>query len=118
MMLLKAALGVAFMIFILIVFQTTLRSVLGTLSHPQPAQVTSSAPVVPLASVKTPAGSVSNSKVDPNPCHETIDWQTGTYIDHCAQVSPPKRPTAAEVREQQRKADEAIRVIEATTPEM
>lgn len=31
---------------------------------------------------------------------------------------PPHRPTAAEVRESQRKADEAIRVIEDTTPAM
>ena len=42
-----------------------------------------------------------------NPCHEVIDWQSGTYIDHCAQRAPSKPPSAAEQRELQRKADEA-----------
>ena len=53
-----------------------------------------------------------------NPCHELIDWRTGTYIDHCAGGAPARQPTEAEIRESQRKADEAMRVIEATTPEI
>lgn len=32
--------------------------------------------------------------------------------------TPPREPTAAEIRESQRRADEAVRVLEATTPEM
>lgn len=46
-----------------------------------------------------------------------IDWQTGTTISQQA-YPPPRRPTAAEIRESQRQADEAMKVIEATTPEM
>lgn len=53
-----------------------------------------------------------------NPCHEIIDWQTGTYIDHCARTSPRKPPTEAEIRESKRKADDAMKVLEASTPEV
>lgn len=117
-MLLKAALAAAFMIFIFAVFQMTLHRVLRTVSRPQPARVTEPmSPVVSPAPVGAPAGA-SNGRVDPNPCHEIVDLQTGTYIDHCAQTRPRKRRTAAEIREQQRKADEAMKVIEATTPEI
>ena len=53
---------------------------------------------------------------DTDPCHELIDWQSGTYIDHCKHDT--SRPTAAEIRESKHKADEAIKVIEADTPDM
>jgi|GEM_PF-543210 len=67
----------------------------------------------------TPDQSASNAygRRDPDPCHELVDWQSGTYIDHCKQ-STPHNPTAAEIRESQRKADEAMKVIEANTPDM
>lgn len=51
-------------------------------------------------------------------CHEVIDHFSGTYIDHCSSGERPRQPTAAEVREQQRLADEAMKVIEVNTPEM
>ncbi|HEY4555593.1 MAG TPA: hypothetical protein VIG68_04075, partial [Lysobacter sp.] len=35
-----------------------------------------------------------------------------------APPQPMREPTAAEIRESQRRADEAMRIIEATTPEM
>ncbi|MFO1474121.1 MAG: hypothetical protein U1F20_06250 [Lysobacterales bacterium] len=40
------------------------------------------------------------------------------HIDHCAQSVPAYKQTAAEIRESQRKADEAMKVIEANTPDM
>ena len=54
----------------------------------------------------------------PDPCHELVDWQSGTYIDHCAQSASTRTPAAAEIRESQRKADEAMKVLEANTPDM
>jgi hypothetical protein len=53
-----------------------------------------------------------------NPCYEMIDARSGTYIDHCAKVAPRSPPTAAEIREAQRQADEAMRVLAPTTPEV
>ena len=53
-----------------------------------------------------------------DPCHEVIDAPSGTYIDHCAHVAPAPQPTKAEIRESRRKADEAMKTIEANTPEM
>lgn len=72
------------------------------------------------AAASMPSQSVSDggSRLDPNPCHELIDAQSGTYIDHCAQSVPAHKQTAAEIRESQRKADEAMKVIEASTPDM
>jgi hypothetical protein len=64
------------------------------------------------------AASNSYGRRDPDPCHELVDWKSGTYIDHCAQNAPQHRPTDAEIRESQRKADEAIKVIEDSTPDM
>jgi hypothetical protein len=51
-------------------------------------------------------------------CTEVIDHFSSTYIDHCATRRPLAQPTAAEIREQQRRANEAAKVIEASTPEM
>lgn len=53
-----------------------------------------------------------------NPCHEVIDAPSGTYIDHCTRVAPRRPPTAAEIRESQRRADEAMRVLAPHTPEV
>ena len=52
------------------------------------------------------------------PCNEIIDTQSGTYIDHCMKSEPHKPPTAAEIRESQRKADEAAAILAPNTPEM
>lgn len=51
-------------------------------------------------------------------CHEMIDSPSGTYIDHCANSSPPPQPTQAEIVESQRRAAEAMKIIEDHTPEM
>ena len=55
---------------------------------------------------------------DPDPCHELIDWRTGTYIDHCTTAASTRAPTAAEIRESRRKADEAAAILAPNTPEM
>lgn len=52
-----------------------------------------------------------------SPCHELIDWQSGTYIDHCAPKALLREPSDTERRELQRKADEAARILAPTTPE-
>jgi hypothetical protein len=53
-----------------------------------------------------------------DPCHEVIDHFSGIYINHCSSRAPPNPPGAVEIRKQQQLADEAIKVLEATTPEM
>lgn len=70
------------------------------------------------ASASEPAARSAPARTAADPCREVIDHFSGTYIDHCASTSPPKPPSEAEIREQQRLADEAIKVLEATTPEM
>ena len=85
----------------------------------QSAQPQSSTPVrSPTAPMPSQSVSDDGSRLAPNPCHELIDAQSGTYIDHCAQSVPAHKQTAAEIRESQRKADEAMKVIEASTPDM
>ncbi len=50
---------------------------------------------------------------------EAIDHSTGTTIvDRPHGMSDSQPPTAEEIRERQRRADEAARIIEANTPEM
>lgn len=76
-------------------------------------------PPVQAAAIPAPDqfASHSDGRRDPDPCRELVDWKSGTYIDHCQQGAP-HRPTGAEIRESQRKADEAMKVIEASTPDM
>lgn len=51
-------------------------------------------------------------------CHEVIDAPSGTYIDHCSSGMPPPKQSRAEIIESQRRAAEAMKIIEDTTPEM
>jgi len=73
-------------------------------------------PPVRLA-VPAPIPSIS-SNTSTNPCHEIIDVQSGTFIDHCMKAAPYKPPTPAEIRESQRKADEAIKVLAPNVKEI
>ena len=77
-------------------------------------KATTSRPASPAVMMATQPASTKDS----NPCHEIIDRQSGTYIDHCAKAVPYKPPTAAEIRESQRKADEAAAILAPNTPEM
>jgi restriction system protein len=85
---------------------------------------TSSPPIPPaLAAPQTQGSPVLQPRPVPrtgsnsDACREVIDARSGTYIDHCAQASTAK-PTVAEQRELQRRADEAAKVIAPSTPEM
>lgn len=57
-------------------------------------------------------------RVAADPCQELIDKPSGTYIDHCASGKAPQPLSAAQRREQQRRAEEAIKVISGSTPEL
>lgn len=84
-----------------------------------PSPVTAHAPREPLPEPTVEAGPVSVTPVAvPEGC-ELIDHYSRTY-DCPAPAGVPSRPppTEAEIRASQRRADEAIKVIEATTPEM
>lgn len=78
------------------------------------------APQVPLPA---PAPATGNALVMPSTphddaraCRELVDTRSGTYIDHCVNGKPAQ--STAELRELQRKADEAAKVLEHSTPEM
>lgn len=87
----------------------------GTVQRQQAAERAVAAPSLPVP----PARDASAAVVSPgHPCHEMIDAPSGTYIDHCAEVAPSRPPTAAEIRESQRRADEAMRVLAPHTPEV
>lgn len=85
----------------------------------QASQSRAASSPTPAASATVPAQVAPNAygRRDPDPCHELVDWQSGTYIDLCKQ-GIPHRASTAEIRESQRKADEAMKVIEANTPDM
>lgn len=129
MIVLKIVLPLVFALFVALLFFGALKRTLGALQNPtiptapQPERLPApsgpaSQPVTAMPVPQRGSSGAPASRQSSNPCHEVIDWQSGTYIDHCAQQAPRKPPTAAEQRELQRKADEAIKVIEATTPEV
>jgi hypothetical protein len=68
--------------------------------------------------VPMPARNIERAPQASDPCKEVIDHFSGTYIDHCAAKVRPTPPTPAEVRALQRRADEAAKLLEASTPEM
>ena len=74
--------------------------------------------VEPEAEAPAAPAAVAVAPSSADPCKEIIDHYTGTYIDHCMPSAPPNKAIEAELRAQQRRADEAIKVIEATTPEV
>jgi hypothetical protein len=76
-------------------------------------RATAGQPVLPASATPRSYGRDSG-----NPCHELIDWQSGTYYDHCAPKTARREMTAAERAELQRKADESIRVLAPNTPEL
>ena len=64
----------------------------------------------------------SRSAVGPTPTVASFcidhDPRTGTSVDRCVEHAARPKPTLAEVRESQRKADAAMEVLRASTPEM
>lgn len=70
---------------------------------------------VPVATPAAPLAPVRGNQREP----ELIDHYTGTTVqDPPPGYVPPPPPSAAEIRESQRKADEAMKLIEQSTPEM
>lgn len=98
----------AFMVLMWHFMMRTIRTTLAPL-----AQGTVSAPAKP-AAVPPVAGA---SQPGHDPCREVIDAQSGTYIDHCAKATM-QPASAAQTRERQRRADEAMDVIADSTPEL
>jgi len=123
----KVVLPFMLALFVALLFLGALKRSLGALQNPtiptapQPERLPapSGPPSQPITAMPVPQRSSSGASAPgSNLCHEIIDWQSGTYIDHCAPQAPRKSPTTAEQRELRRKADEAAKVIEATTPEL
>ena len=65
----------------------------------------------PPRSAAAPTPAVANFCIDHDP-------RTGVSVDRCAEHAARPKPTLAEVRESQRKADAAMDVLRASTPEM
>lgn len=120
--LIKAVLAVLFILFIVLVMQGALRFALGSLAPRQvsaPAPVPVQAPPLPIAgSVAHDAGAQRPVDGRADPCMELIDKPSGTYVDRCTPAVPRLQPTPAELREQRRKADEAMKLLEQSTPEV
>jgi len=94
---------------------------MGTALQSQLARPFDRSPVESMPAPVSASGSTTTARA-PLPatdrCRELVDAPSGTYIDHCKRSTPRKMPTGAERRELTRKADAAMKVIEASTPEM
>lgn len=102
---LKVAVFIVFALFVVFLARTAGNATLRAVAPKPPL----AAPVAaPQAQVPTPARKV-----------ELVDWQTGTTREDAPPgYVPPPPPSAAEIRRSQRQADEAMKVIEHSTPEM
>lgn len=108
---LKLVAFVVFAAFVGAVWWFTMRFIQTTLAPPGP-RITVPAAAPATQAMQTTRATVSSAG---DPCHEAIDVPSGTYIDHCA-PRRPSRPSAAQAREQQRRADDAAQVIVESTP--
>ncbi|UNK41258.1 restriction endonuclease [Luteimonas sp. S4-F44] len=68
-------------------------------------------------SVAPPRAAIALVPAAQNFCIER-DPRTGATVDRCVEHATRPKPTLAEVRESQRKADAAMEVLRASTPEM
>ncbi len=116
-LLLKIGLFLVFAWFIVVVIGGGLERTISTIAVPRPpvaSAIVSPPGVQPDSAAAIPS---TASTAATNPCHEIIDARSGMYIDHCAPVSPTVPPTAAEIRESQRRADEAAAILAPHTLE-
>lgn len=104
---LKLLAAVLFIAFMLLMYRVLIDTITRTLAPPPAAST--SRPVAPTTS--PPAAATID------PCREIIDAKSGSYIDRCAQ-EPMHAPSAAQTREQQYRAEEAMKVIADSTPEL
>jgi restriction system protein len=105
---------------VLLVFTRTLDSVIGSLpGAKRAASVPAAGQVLPVPQDVSAGGVLQQVGAVPGRQPELIDHYTGTTIeDRPAGMPNHRQPTAEEVRESRRRADEASRIIEASTPEM
>ncbi|MDI9239547.1 restriction endonuclease [Lysobacter sp. LF1] len=108
----KVLVTVLFLGFVLLMYHVLVDRITATLAPKPPA----SAPPVS-APVQTVTALPPSTTSQADPCHEVIDAASGSYIDHCASGETP-RATARSQREQQRRAEEAMKVIKESTPEL
>lgn len=114
---LKAVAAVVFVLIVWYGLQMLLTALRGAVPGPAHVQSTPTVPLpVPAAATGAPVVMPSPATELARSCRELVDAPSGTYIDHCA--SKAARHSAAELRELQRKADEAAKVLERSTPEM
>ena len=111
---------IAFAIVALLVFGLLIRGVLkkteGTAGPSQAITASDTHGDGELEIDPRPSSVASPAEVDA--CHDVVDRESGTYIDRCRGTHAVRQLSEAELREQKRRADEAIRIIEASTPEM
>lgn len=112
--------GVALVVVLLIAYQVlqsvsrNLNQSLQTIGRPAAAAVQRPAPAPQFAPSRTV---IAAAPASPNFCIER-DRGTGAMVDRCAEHAARPKPTLADVRESQRKADAAMEVLRASTPEM
>ena len=104
----------------ILVFTKTLESVIGQLPGAnRAASVPAAGQVLPVPQDVAAGGVLQQIGAASGREPELMDHYTGTTIeDRPAGMSNYRQPTAEEIRESRRRADEAARIIEASTPEM
>ena len=110
---LKLLAGAVLLAVVLVVFNNMRASLQSQLTRPTPRP--SAITAAPIAATPDASKPVAATRDE---CREVIDAPSGTYINHCASGAAPTVPTEAERRALARKADEAMKLIEASTPEM
>lgn len=104
---------------VMVMFWVGMQGVIGSLQQSaarRAAAAPTSTPAKPLPAPQARGSGALGQGAIGGQAPEVIDSYTGTTIEDTG--PPPRQPTAAEIRESQRKADEAMRVLEASTPEM
>ena len=105
---------------VVLIFTKTMESVIGSLPGANRAtSVPNAGNVLPVPQDVAAGGVLQQVGAVPGRQPELIDHYTGTTIEDRPVGMPNYRqPTAEEIRESRRRADEAARIIEANTPEM
>ena len=102
---------IAFVVAMYFVIMKTFESSLTQLAKPAAVAPATAAPA-------QPAPAIATVQVPADPCRELIDAASGSYIDHCAGGGTIPRTGPDHDRKQQRRAEEAMRVIADSTPEL
>lgn len=110
---LKLLAGVLFLGFVLLVWKFIVQYIQTTLAPVPPSGVVAPVPAPQRAS----AASAPSPMPEHGPCRGIIDAKSRSYVDHCMPSSVQRRARATE-REQQRRAEEAMKVIADSTPEL